>query len=277
MKYLVFTLAAAAIALVGCSAEERLAPAPTAVGVIDAGPDAPADAGEDADASVPVAADAGTARRTVMTRSPFGGPTANHFADGDFELSTGQGQYGARAFGVGSAGAALDFAVETGGLCRTGLRCAIFAPKTAFLLRGAAADLGKGNLVSFRAKVPAGKTCTAVSGVMVTCDTLQTGHALKAIDPQPDASGWCAYGSRLAPSPSALCLYIQNKLVNDETALLDSAVLGPDDGTVLPQAAEFFVPPADLVEELEAVRDTIQRTTVVGRPSRVSRPSSRAP
>ena len=274
MKTLVFTLAAVAVALLGCSPEEQLAPLPTGpVTIVDAGPDAP----EGADASVPVAVDAGTSRRTVMTRSPFGGPIANHFADGDFELSTsqGQGQYGARAFGVGNGGAALDFAIETGGLCRSGLRCAIFKPQTAFLLRGAAAALGKGNLVSFWARVPAGKTCSGVSGVMVTCDTLQTGHALKAINPQPDASGWCSYGSRLAPAPSALCLYIQNKLVNDESALLDSAVMGPNDGTVLPQAAEFFVPTAELVNELEAVRDTIQRTTVVGAPAAAHRDMGR--
>lgn len=63
------------------------------------------------------------------------------------------------------------------------------------------------------------------------------------------------------PLSSALCLYIQDKLVNDESALLDSAVMGPDDGTVLPQAAGLFVPTA----ELEAVRDTIRRTTVFGR------------
>ena len=273
MKPLVFTLAAASLAIFGCSTEEKLAPAPTApVTIADAGPDAPADAGPDADASAPPDVDAGTARRTVMTRSPFGGPVANHFADGDFELSTsgGTGQYGARAFRVGGNGSGVDFAVETGGLCRSGLRCAVFAPKTAFLLRGVAAALDKGNVVSFWAKVPATKTCAVVSGLMLTCDTLQTGHALKATTPGPNAAGWCSYSSRLAISPSALCLYIQSKLVNDETALLDSAVMGPDDGTVLPQAAEFFVPTAELVEELSAVRDTIQRTTVLGRRGRSS-------
>jgi hypothetical protein len=230
--------------------------------IADAGPDAPADA----DASAPPDVDAGTARRTVTTRSPFGGPIANHFADGDFELSTsgGTGQYGVRAFST-SGGGDTGFSIETGGLCRTGLRCAVFVPKTAFLLRGAAAALEKGNVISFWAKIPPTKTCATVTGSMVTCDTLVIGHALKATTPQPDAAGWCSYSSRLAASASALCLYIQNKLVNDETALLDSAVMGPDDGTVLPQAAEFFVPTAELVEELSAVRDTIQRTTVYGR------------
>jgi hypothetical protein len=272
LKTLVFVLAAASLSLsfasVGCSTDEKLAPTPTApVAIADAGPDAPEDAGPDADASAPGNVDAGTARRTVMLRSPFGGPVANHFADGDFELSTsgGTGQYGARAFGVGNGGTAVDFAIETGGLCRSGLRCAVFAPKTAFLLRGAAAAQEKGNLVSFWAKVPQAKACATITGSMVTCDTLVIGHALKATTPQPDAAGWCSYSSRLAPSASALCLYIQSKLVSGETALLDSAVMGPDDGTVLPQAAEFFVPTADLVEELAAVRDTIQRTTVYGR------------
>jgi hypothetical protein len=268
LKSLVFPLVVASLGLFGCSTDEQLAPAPTApVAILDAGPDAPDDAGPDADASAPPTVDAGTARRTVMTRSPFGGPVANHFADGDFELSTsgGTGQYGSRAFGVGNGGTEVGFAVETGGLCRSGLRCAVFAPKTAFLLRGAAAALGKGNVASLWAKIPQGKSCATVTGSMVTCDTLVIGHALKATTPQPDAAGWCSYSSRLAPSPSALCLYIQNKLGSDETALLDSAVMGPDDGTVLPQAAEFFVPTAELVEELAAVRDTIQRTTVYGR------------
>ena len=267
MKTLVFRLAAASIALLGCSTDEQLAPAPTApVTIADAGPDAPADAAPDADASAPPDVDAGTARRTVMTRSPFGGPEANHFADGDFELSTagGTGQYGARAFSS-SGGGDIGFAIETGGLCRTGLRCAVFVPKTAFLLRGVAAALEKGNVISFWAKIPPTKTCATVTGSMVTCDTLVIGHQLKATTPQPDVAGWCSYSARLAASASALCLYIQNKLVNDETALLDSAMMGPDDGTVLPQAAEFFVPTAELVDELAAVRDTIQRTTVYGR------------
>jgi hypothetical protein len=272
LRTLLFALTTASLAISGCSNSEQLAPAPTGpVAIIDAG----ADADADADVNVDVDVDAGSARRTVMTRSPFGGPVANHFADGDFELSTsrGTGQYGARAFSVGATGGAVDFAIETGGLCRSGLRCAVFVPKTAFLLRGVAAALGKGNMASFWAKVPAGKACAAVTGLMVTCDTLQTGHTIKAISPQPDAAGWCSYGSRLAPSPSALCLYIQNKLVNDESALLDSAVMGPDDGTVLPQAAEFFVPTAELVAELEAVRETIRRTTIVGRPEeRPTRP-----
>ncbi|MEP7123046.1 MAG: hypothetical protein ABJE95_19115 [Byssovorax sp.] len=264
MKSLVFTLAAASMALLGCSTDEQLAPAPTApVAIADAGPDAP----EDADASMPVEVDAGTARRTVMTRNPFGGPAANQFADGDFELSTtqGTGQYGARAFAT-TGGGDVGFALETGGLCRSGLRCAVFAPKTAFLLRGAAAALAKGNMVSFWAKVPPTKPCTTVSGVMATCDTLVIGHGVKATTPQPDAAGWCSYSSRLPASASALCLYIQNKLLPSETALLDSAVMGPDDGTVLPQAAEFYVPSAELVEELAAVRETLRRTTVYGRP-----------
>jgi hypothetical protein len=276
LKSLVFTLVAASLALAGCDDHEQLAPVPTgSVPVVDAG----ADAAEDADASVPVPVDAGTARRTVTTRSPFGGPVANLFADGDFELSTaqGSGQYGARAFSTVTGGGAVDFAIETGGLCRTGLRCAVFAPKTAFLVRGVASALGKGNVVSFWAKVPPGKTCTAVSGSMLTCDTLQIGHAVKPIDPKPDDAGWCVYGVRLGASPSALCLYLQNKLVNDETALLDSAVMGPDDGTVLPQAAEVYVPPAELVEEVAAVRETIRKTTVFGRGSPPARGGSRAP
>ena len=262
MRTLLLALTAASLAISGCSVEEVVSPAPNDAGIVaDAGSDA------EADAESPPLPDAGSAKRTVMTRSPFGGPVANHFADGDFELSTsrGSGQYGSRAFST-AGGGEVDFAIETGGLCRTGLRCAIFAPKTALFLRGAAAPLGKGNLASFWAKVPAGKTCASVTAMMVTCDTLASGHTVKATSAQPDAAGWCSYGSRLAPSPSALCLYIQNKLTNDERALVDSAVLGPDDGTVLPQAAEFFVPTAELTAELESVRETIRKTTIVGRP-----------
>jgi hypothetical protein len=263
LRTLLLALTAASLAISGCSVEEVVSPAPVDAGL---GLDAGADAAADAEPS-PLP-DAGSAKRTVMTRSPFGGPVANHFADGDFELSTsrGSGQYGSRAFSTGtSGGGEVDFAVETGGLCRSGLRCAIFAPKTALFLRGAAAPLGKGNLASFWAKVPAGKTCASVTAVMVTCDTLASGHTIKATSAQPDAAGWCSYGARLAPSPSALCLYIQNKLTGAERALVDSAVLGPDDGTVLPQAAEFFVPTAELTSELASVRETIRKTTIVGR------------
>ncbi|MBW2528823.1 MAG: hypothetical protein JRI23_31900 [Deltaproteobacteria bacterium] len=69
--------------------------------------------------------DAGARRRTVMTRNPWGGPPGNLVVDGEFELSVtpSGGQTGWRAFHF--SGGLRELQVETGGVCRGGLRCAL--------------------------------------------------------------------------------------------------------------------------------------------------------
>ena len=56
-------------------------------------------------------------------------------------------------------------------------------------------------------------------------------------------------------------------------ALLDAFVLGPDDGTISPQAAEFWVPDAATAGRLVAVRDHVFATMPLGKPPPRPRPA----
>lgn len=232
----------------------------------------PADAGPDA-APPPPPPDAGTLKRAVMTRNPFGGPAGNHLIDGDFELSTAPyagGQYGWRGFSKDGS-QPLDVATETGGLCRSGLRCAVMASKTLHLLRGAAAQ-GKGNAVSGWARLPAGAPCGMVRPLLIECDTFTVHKPLVAAK-KADESGWCSYATTLAEKGSATCVYIDNTLPAGDTALLDAFVLGPDDGTLQPQAAEFWVPDAETTARLTGLRDHVIATLPLGKPPARPRPA----
>lgn len=205
-------------------------------------------------------------KRTVMTRNPFAGPAGNLLADGDFELSTesqGGGQVGFRAFSGNGAGVRTT-KTETGGLCRSGLRCAVFEPDTLFLLRGAAAK-DKGNVASVWARVPAEASCDVVNPMLITCDTFAVNKKLTA-DEAPGPDGWCQYSALIPERTSALCLYLQNSLEKGEVALVDSAVLAPDDGTVSAKSASMWVPSEEVVARLDAMRETLRKTTIVGRP-----------
>jgi hypothetical protein len=249
------TALAIAFALVACGDGEKLSPLPVP------GMDAGADGG---DTPPPPAPDAGTVKRAVLDRNPFGGPSGNLLADGDFELSTvphAGAQLGIRAYTSDGSGA-VDLATETGGLCRSGLRCAVVQPATVLLLRGTAAN-GKGNVASGWVKVPAGSACNVVRPILITCDTFAVGKLLSA--KKPDADGWCHYTATLTEQDQATCVYVDSTLPTGATALLDSFMLGPDDGTVQPLEAEFWVPDAETARRLDRLRAYAIATLPLGR------------
>jgi hypothetical protein len=211
-------------------------------------------------------ADAGPVKRTISLRNPLGGPAGNLFADGDFELSAlpeGQsGQYGWRAFND-TGTAELSIKVETGGLCRTGLRCAVLEPATILFARGAAAAGGNGHVASLWIKMAPGDACDAARVLLVFCDTFGILKKLSSED-EPNADGWCEYGGVLPPKDSSVCLYLESHL--SAPGLLDSAVLGPDDGTVSPHSGVIWPPPPDTSARMMAVREIIRRRMRFGPP-----------
>src|SRR5690606_37838607 len=79
--------------------------------------------------------------RDVVIRNPFGGPSDNLLADGDFELSIvpegNSGQYGWIAFK--QSGAEQPLLAETGGLCKSGLRCGRLPKRSIVFGRGTSA------------------------------------------------------------------------------------------------------------------------------------------
>ncbi len=207
----------------------------------------------------PPDASAGPFKRTVMLRNPLSGPANNLLADGDFDFSTepegAGGQLGWRGFS-GNGQALHPVRTETGGLCRSGLRCGVLEPDMILFGRGAAAA-GKGLVASGWAKVPAGADCDAVDWKLVVCDLPAGAKPMKADGP-PDAGGWCHYAALLPEKEQAQCIYITSSLPDGATALIDAAVLAPDDGTVTAKQAEIWVPTAEVVAGLEAVQRSIR-------------------
>ena len=68
-------------------------------------------------------------------------------------------------------------------------------------------------------------------------------------------------------------MYIQSTLAGSAYAQLDNAEIGPDNGTVVPDAAISWVPDAKLAGTLANLRDLIQRTTPLGRAAHGRRPA----
>lgn len=173
------TALALAASMLACQGNDTtLPPAP----VLDAGPDAP-DAGETPDAGPAVI-------RTVETRSPFGdlSVTDNLVLDGDFEFTGRTGQAPWMVFDRNGQ-AVLGFA--TGGLCRSGVRCAKLA-KGAEMVGWLASPKAGGMNVSAWVKPAAGE-CYDVQVAVADLNTQGEGELVPADGPRADASGWCHY------------------------------------------------------------------------------------
>lgn len=244
---------ALAVGAGACAPDEKLAPTQTAP-PDDAGP--PVDAGPDAPSETPI--------RKVMTRNPLGATPTNLLADGDFELSVvsnGQagGQYAWNGFG--SDNSRIAFVGETGGLCRSGLRCAHMKKGQLLLGRGTAAP-DKAALdasiwikpLGLDADPPSNEVCKNLATVyLIRCDTGVIGMSLKSAS-EPDADGWCessiegANGSNLA-----VCMYLEMK----SEALVDQATLSPSSKTSNLASLEP-APPEDQVRT-SAIADILRR------------------
>jgi hypothetical protein len=206
-------------------------------------------------------------RRTVLERNPLGGPAGNLLVDGDFEMSAipaldGYSQLGWSAYDPSFN--QIPLLVETGGTCRTGLRCMILQANMEVYADGAAAG-GAGNLASLWAKPPPGAECGVIEPVIVTCYDGNTVVSLTP-DPAPGSDGWCGYRASVGPSSQALCLYVQSTLAGAEAALVDSGVLAPDDGTVLPPAAGARAPSAEDSARIHGVVDAHRKAQSLRRP-----------
>ena len=250
------------LVLAACGSTESLAPLSTTSATADAGTTTTT-------TTAPPPPDAGVVKRTVMTRNPFGGAPGNHLIDGDFEMSTtyyAGGQLGFRAFSTDGS-TEVGMATETGGLCRTGLRCAVVEPNTVLLVRGAAVK-GKGNVASAWSKPAGGATCAKIRPILIQCDTFTVKKQL-SLDGNKD--GWCHYAAAVGEQDAGTCMYVENSLAPGTWALLDSFFVGPDDGTIQPLSAEAWAPEAETVMRLETMRAHIIATTPFGRGPRRER------
>ncbi len=220
--------ASAVVWAAGCASETpSVNPAPVAA--IDAAPpDAPSLPDVQVDAEPP--REAGPVKRLVFDRSPFGNleHAGDLLMDPDFEWSTGAGQTGWVAM---SADGQERVDVETGGLCRSGLRCVRIAGSSALYGRATGATSGAAKLLLW-AKVP-GSACGIVNIYVVRAMTY--GVVLDApvspVTDAPDANGWCRFEGTAPPQPEALGVYVELKpTILNTWAILDDASLQPADG-----------------------------------------------
>jgi hypothetical protein len=209
----------------------------------------------------------GTIRR-VETRNPFGGPPENLLTDGDFELSIVPGPsdtqgawFAVDAFGINP----VPLRAETGGLCRTGLRCAVLEPKRLLLGWGTAAGSGIGHEVTIWVKPEGeGTTCDVMDAFTISCFNFDVTSILSA-DESPDPSGWCRYSGDVPPTNEGVCLYLESNLDAGQTALLDSATLLPGSGAGL-QARSSVAPSHAVRERLTKVQKLLRDTRQLARP-----------
>jgi hypothetical protein len=202
--------------------------------------------------------------RSVFARNPIGVPFDNLLADGDFELSivpaqAAGGQYGWRAFSPNGGQAAL--LAETGGLCRSGLRCGRLGEGRVLFGQGTAASGERPHRASLWVKavdpttVDAEKPCELIErAFVVRCESFATVGSLKPSD-APDERGWCEYAGTSPSSRDALCLYVE---LDAREVLLDAATLLPREE---PDALPAPLPPtpdAPTRARMETIRAAIR-------------------
>lgn len=170
--------------------------------------------------------------RHVEVRNPLGGPPGNLLVDGDFEMSiTFEGHAGQGAWFVFVGGGTAHLRGETGGLCKSGLRCAILEASAILYGRGSAAN-GTGMVGSVWAKPPEGSDCGVIQPAIVDCNFSGLETQLIPLTAVPQADGWCEYRGGRPEASAATCMTIENTLAFGERAIVDHAVVAPDNGTV---------------------------------------------
>ncbi len=217
--------------------------------------------------------DPGPRVREVFFRNPMGSPPDNLFVDGDFELSivpegNAGGQYGFVAFSPNGGPVAL--LGETGGLCRSGLRCGRLRSGRLLFGRGAAApddaDMRASIWVKpLEAAPDPERPCELGTFVVIGCDTFQQLDSLDEAD-APDAQGWCQMSAELDGERQSVCLYVEA----DVEMLVDNATLLPvADGDLDPLPPPRHPAPAlrsDQLARMANLREVLRRRTPFGKP-----------
>ena len=178
------------------------------------------------------APDGGAAKRSVITRSPYGNVahTKNLLWDGDFEwLSPFADQYGwLPATTSGFPQINPSYGVpdsRLGASCASGVRCVVLRKNRGVLGLGVA-SAGHELFGSVRARAT---TCADVRVYLFTEDNGEPWTELPA-SAERDADGFCVYQGVAAERTSGLYFYAENR--GDDEALVDDAIVeaAPDAG-----------------------------------------------
>jgi hypothetical protein len=169
--------------------------------------------------------------RTIEQRSIFGAAgEANLMADGDFELTGRSQQMPWLTFGDQGQGT-LNY--ETGGRCRTGIRCAVLRKDEQLI--GWFASPKTGSITATLYVYPNQLPCReAASAIVLDLDEQQRGAELTAAA-EPDVTGWCKFESVAPAIPfGSPVLYVQSK---SEGVRFDSARVIPTSAKLQTQSS----------------------------------------
>lgn len=169
--------------------------------------------------------------RTVGFRNPFGDATHpdNLVLDGDFEFSGRSGQ--TPWIAAGGNGGQMALAYETGGHCRSGVRCA-FMPAESILLGHVATPPAGKIYIRVWGKPDgggdrAGKCSDLTVSFFDSTNNTSAGTA-PAQSLVPDETGWCLYEAVLLGVPlHEPLLYLKSK---DQPVIVDAVVALPTTG-----------------------------------------------
>jgi len=216
--------------------------------------------------------DPGPRVRDVYLRNPFGGPPDNLLADGDFELSitrNSTGQYGWRRY---TQAGQKPLRNETGGLCKSGLRCARVNSGDVLYGTGAAApDEAKHHasiwVKALEAPKNADSPCELAEAFVIHCSNFDVLDQLDAAT-LPDESGWCQFQKEVESSKVAICMYLQ---IGEVDVLVDNAVMLPapsrDTASPPPSPAPPTIVRPAVRQRMAWLRDLLRRTRRFGAPS----------
>jgi hypothetical protein len=203
------------------------------------------------DAAVPPLA---SPTRTVGYRNPFGNvlQPGNLMVDGDFEL-TGRTDQGPWIAFNEMQGAQDTLNYDTGGRCRSGVRCGLLSKGDDFIGYLSSPLLGNFNVRVYI--MPEGTNCADATVVTFDIATNDTGSAVPAMTPAPAADGWCVFqgmAQNLAyEQPALLVLLASNAM---------GTTLHVDEATVLPMNV---VPINGITAMTRASDDVIARANVI--------------
>jgi hypothetical protein len=229
----------------------------------DVGRTQPDDAGTDAPTEAAV--EAGPPIRSIERRNPLGEARAdNLLVDGDFELTSGNGQYGWLGFNAGQQG---NLVRETGGLCRSGLTCGVLTSEMDFLGQGTAPK-GQSFDVSVYTKPPQ-PDCGLTQVLLLRCTgvTFNIG-TIAQVPPasfEPDADGWCLHQANVPVQDVRPCLWVTSAAGLDTRTLVDQASIVPVTGESKASALAAFPPSPETYERITRALRSMHERMPIGR------------
>ncbi len=213
------------------------------------------------DAAIPAPA---SPTRTVGHRSPFGDAfqANNLMVDGDFELTGRTDQAPWIVFTTSQQ--TLNY--DTGGHCRSGVRCAVIAPGDAlvgYMSSPAAED------AQIRAYIkPDSGHCADVQVLQVDLATNQTNGGAVSTTTTPAEDGWCFFTGKVpALTYEQPALYIQlTTKAASKTAIIDQVSVLPVSVVPVHGITPPWVPPTpDVVAHIKATGDWLRAHRKFGR------------